>query len=173
MRGNRDFLLGEKFTCHNGIHLLEDKTIILLYGKPTLLMHGDLLCTNDRAYQYYRKIMFSPWVKKICLSLPLNLRRAMAKKLRSISEYSQRLKKKAIDTIPQESVIQALENTHTTLLIHGHIHQAGEYDIPLTHQIGKRLVLGAWDSQQGNAIIASENKPPRLISFKEAIELTN
>ena len=63
MRRNRDFLLGEKFTRNNGIHLLEDKTAILLHGKPTLLIHGDLLCTNDRAYQYYRKIMFNPWVK--------------------------------------------------------------------------------------------------------------
>jgi len=173
IRGNRDFLLGEKFTQGNGIHLLEDKTKILLYNQPTLLMHGDLLCTNDRVYQYYRKIMFHSWVKKIALSLPLNLRRAMAKKLRSISEHSQRLKNRAFDAIPQETVIQVLEETHTTLLIHGHIHHPGDYEVPLIHQTGRRLVLGAWESQKGNAIIASQNKRPYFISFTQAIELTD
>ena len=28
-----------------------------LYGTPTLLMHGDLLCTDDRRYQAFRRVV--------------------------------------------------------------------------------------------------------------------
>ena len=45
IRGNRDFLLGESFAARCGMTLLDDPSIIDLYGTPTLILHGDLLCT--------------------------------------------------------------------------------------------------------------------------------
>src|SRR5690606_13611537 len=47
MHGNRDFLLGERFAREAGMTLLPDPSVIDLYGTPTLLMHGDSLCTDD------------------------------------------------------------------------------------------------------------------------------
>ena len=51
MHGNRDFLIGEKFCEDTGITLLDDPCKLELFGKATLLMHGDLLCTKDVDYQ--------------------------------------------------------------------------------------------------------------------------
>jgi len=56
MHGNRDFLIGADFAAHSGCTLLADPTLIDLYGTPTLLMHGDTLCTDDIAYQNFRRM---------------------------------------------------------------------------------------------------------------------
>ncbi|HSR65960.1 MAG TPA: UDP-2,3-diacylglucosamine diphosphatase, partial [Xanthomonadaceae bacterium] len=40
--GNRDFLLGEDYARRAGMTILPDPAVILLQGRPTLLMHGDL-----------------------------------------------------------------------------------------------------------------------------------
>ena len=45
MNGNRDFLIGEAFCNAAGAKLLPDPYLIILGDQPTLLMHGDSLCT--------------------------------------------------------------------------------------------------------------------------------
>ena len=55
MHGNRDFLIGQDFCDRAGATLLDDPTVIDLYGTPTLLMHGDSLCTADVEYQKFRE----------------------------------------------------------------------------------------------------------------------
>ncbi|MBC7984055.1 MAG: UDP-2,3-diacylglucosamine diphosphatase, partial [Candidatus Obscuribacterales bacterium] len=57
MHGNRDFLLGEAFLARTGCCLLTDPVTIDLHGRRVLLLHGDLLCTDDRAYQRLRRIV--------------------------------------------------------------------------------------------------------------------
>ena len=54
IHGNRDFLLGEHYahSCH--MRLLPESVVIDLYGEPTLIMHGDTLCTDDTDYQDIR-----------------------------------------------------------------------------------------------------------------------
>lgn len=163
LHGNRDYLIGQKFANACNMTLLNDKTVISLYGKKTLLMHGDLLCTDDHAYQRYRKIMFSSFMKKISLMLPLNLRKRVAKKLRKASQDSNATKQITIMDVSEISVIQALEDNHAELLIHGHTHREGIHTLELTHQSAQRMVLGAWDNSQGNAIIANEIDAPHFI----------
>src|SRR3546814_12106413 len=55
MVGNRDFLLGHAFAERAGMTLLGDGTVHDIHGRPTLLMHGDVLCTADVAYQAVRQ----------------------------------------------------------------------------------------------------------------------
>lgn len=165
VHGNRDYLIGQKFANACKMTLLNDKTVISLYGKKTLLMHGDLLCTDDHAYQRYRKIMFSSFMKKISLMLPLNLRKRIAKKLRKVSQDSNATKHITIMDVSEISVMQALEDNHAELLIHGHTHRKGAHTLQLTHQSAQRMVLGAWEKTEGNAIIASETEAPRLIAI--------
>ncbi len=52
--GNRDFLLGERFAEAAGATLLPEQIVIDLAGTPTLLLHGDELCTDDVGYQRFR-----------------------------------------------------------------------------------------------------------------------
>ena len=60
LHGNRDFLLGDEFMQQTGCTLLPDPVLIDLYGQPTLLMHGDLLCTDDLEYQAFRHTVRDP-----------------------------------------------------------------------------------------------------------------
>jgi len=54
LHGNRDFLVGDAFARRAQATLLCDPALIDLYGTPTLLMHGDTLCTDDVEYQKFR-----------------------------------------------------------------------------------------------------------------------
>jgi UDP-2,3-diacylglucosamine hydrolase len=173
IHGNRDYLIGQKFAENCGMTILNDGMFILLNGKPTLLMHGDLLCTDDHAYQRYRNIMFSPWMKKICLMLPLAWRKKMAAQLRGVSQNSHTKKPQNIMDVSPETVIKVLENNHAQWLIHGHTHRPGHHEIKLTHQTAHRVVLGAWDDAQGNALITNATETPRLVTFQKAICLQN
>ena len=60
MQGNRDFLLGSTFCQSAGAKLLTDPTVIDLYGTPTLLLHGDSLCTGDVQYHAFRAMTRDP-----------------------------------------------------------------------------------------------------------------
>ncbi|MGE5154065.1 MAG: UDP-2,3-diacylglucosamine diphosphatase, partial [Bdellovibrio bacteriovorus] len=78
MHGNRDFLLGRAFCRDTGCGLLRDPTRITLDRESVLLMHGDLLCTDDVAYQRFRRRIRNPLVKRLFLWRPLGHRRAVA-----------------------------------------------------------------------------------------------
>ena len=55
IHGNRDFLIGKTFARDTGMTLLPEYTVIDLFGTPTLLCHGDTLCTDDHSYQKFRR----------------------------------------------------------------------------------------------------------------------
>ncbi len=56
-RGNRDFMLGERFAADIGASLLEDETLLTIAGQPAILLHGDTLCTDDQDYQRFRTMV--------------------------------------------------------------------------------------------------------------------
>jgi len=78
MHGNRDFLLGTRFTAMTGARLLPDPLIVTLYGEPVLVMHGDALCTDDRAYQRLRATVRDAGWQRQFLALSVAARRALA-----------------------------------------------------------------------------------------------
>src|SRR5690606_30619207 len=75
-RGNRDFLVGDGYAARAGFSILPDPAVILLDGKPVLLTHGDLLCTDDAAYQAFRAQTRDPAWQSRFLSQPLQARLA-------------------------------------------------------------------------------------------------
>ena len=77
-RGNRDFVLGERFATAAGGSLLADEVVLDLYGKPTLIMHGDQLCTDDVAYQRFRAFWRDPVHQRRTLALPYFVRQGLA-----------------------------------------------------------------------------------------------
>ena len=82
IRGNRDFLLGDAYARRAGMTLLPDPAVLNLHGTPTLLMHGDLLCTDDIAYQQFRTRTRDPRWQAQFLSQPLPARMAFAQQAR-------------------------------------------------------------------------------------------
>lgn len=137
MRGNRDFLIGKRFAKMSGVTLLPDPTIIDLYGKKTILLHGDTLCTLDYKYQQFRKKAHHPIFKPLAYAIPLSLRRKIAKKMRSKSmNHFHVTDEKLMDVCPLE-VEKVMQTSQADLMIHGHTHRPKIHD-------NNRAVLGPW-----------------------------
>jgi UDP-2,3-diacylglucosamine hydrolase len=144
MVGNRDFLLGEEFAKRAGFTLLEDGTVHELYGRPTLLMHGDVLCTDDVAYQTLRKQVRTPEWKAQILAMSLDARRAFAAKAREDSRAHTGSAMETIMDANAGAVADAMRKAGVTRLIHGHTHRPATHRFDLDGQTAERIVLGDW-----------------------------
>lgn len=143
MHGNRDFLLGKRFAELSGATLLDDPYRLNLYGTPTLLMHGDLLCSDDIPYHEMRKMLRSPeWIKEF-LGKTVQQRIAFAQSLRERSVKETGEKDEAIMDVNAGTVDEYVERYGISRLIHGHTHR------PAIHRSGdlERCVLGDWYAQ--------------------------
>lgn len=156
LHGNRDFLLGKKFFRMTGCRLLPDETIVNIFGIPVLLMHGDTLCTEDKAYLKFRKKARNWFFQKLFLLKSLKKRKAIADQYREASQkYIATAPEHIMDVTPDE-VIRVMKKHQVQHLIHGHTHRQAIHPLTLNHQSASRTVLGAWHSQ-GNAFICREN----------------
>lgn len=143
MAGNRDFLIGKAFARAAGATLIPDPRQINLYGTPTLLLHGDSLCTGDTAYQSFRARARDPRWQADMLSHSLPERRALAQRLRQISHEAKSNKAQDITEVDQTSVHAVASEHRVQRMIHGHTHRPGRHDT----DFGERWVLGDWDAQ--------------------------
>jgi UDP-2,3-diacylglucosamine hydrolase len=151
--GNRDFLVGPRFMQETGCqYLSEPHAVTLSGGHRVVLLHGDLLCTQDTRYQRFRRIVRHPATLWLYRHLPLSWRLRVARGLRKLSRPPKTTtkdpegKKDWID----EAVSDALLIQHqATTLIHGHIHRAGVHPRTLLEngntRAAQRIVLGDWD----------------------------
>lgn len=144
-RGNRDFMLGEKFANDIGGTLLQDETVLEIAGQPTLLLHGDTLCTDDVDYQQFRTLVHSADWQAEMMSKPLLERRELARQLRSMSIDAASNKPEDIMDVNAQAVATAMQAAGVVRMIHGHTHR------PARHETdeGERVVLGDWTTQQG------------------------
>jgi UDP-2,3-diacylglucosamine hydrolase len=147
MPGNRDFLLGPDYAERAGLTLLEDGVVHDLHGRPTLLMHGDTLCTDDVAYQAVRRQVRTPQWKANILAMPLEARRAFAAKARADSRAHTGSTMESIMDVNADAVIQALRGAGVTRLIHGHTHRPAIHDFAIDGHAAQRIVLGDWYEQ--------------------------
>jgi UDP-2,3-diacylglucosamine hydrolase len=156
MRGNRDFLVGQKFCQAAGCKLLADPCVVNLYAKPVLLTHGDLLCTQDLKYQKFRKFVQNPLVKIWFLSLPKFLRLKIGTWVKSKSNrntnYEVAANPEILDVTPA-AVYQWLAKHKVNYLIHGHTHR------PAVHGLDNatRIVLGDWTEKSAKILAFTEN----------------
>jgi UDP-2,3-diacylglucosamine hydrolase len=144
MHGNRDFLLGKEFARQSGCTLLDDPTRIDLYGTPTLLMHGDLLCTDDSEYMKFRDMVHDPDWQTDMLSRPLKERRQIAADMRKASRELNSGKPEAIMDVNSGVVIDIMTTRQVTRLIHGHTHRPAIHDHAIPGKDTQRIVLGDW-----------------------------
>lgn len=164
MHGNRDFLLGEDFAAACGGNLLDEGSVVDLYGTTAQLMHGDSLCTLDTEYQQFRAMARSPQWQQGMLSQPLEQRRMIAQGMRMQSQGKNANKAENIMDVTPEEVVKSMESAGVKHLIHGHTHRPAVHDIPLKEGTGKRWVLGDWGAL-GWQIVA-DTDGLRLESFE-------
>ncbi|SKC06162.1 UDP-2,3-diacylglucosamine diphosphatase [Luteibacter sp. 22Crub2.1] len=144
MAGNRDFLLGETFAARAGMTLLEDGTVHDIEGTRTLLMHGDVLCTDDVEYQTVRaQVRTEAWKAQV-LSMPLAARRAFAAQARSDSKSRTGRIDETIMDVNQNAVESAMRDAGVRRLVHGHTHRPAVHDFTLDGDAAQRIVLGDW-----------------------------
>lgn len=144
MHGNRDFLIGQDFCRASGATLLADPTLIDLYATPTLLAHGDRFCTDDAAYQAFRRQVREPAWQAEFLAKPLTERREMARQLRAQSEREKAAKEMAIMDVNPEAVTAALREHGYPRLIHGHTHRPAWHSHEVDGRHCERWVLPDW-----------------------------
>ncbi|MFT3896729.1 MAG: UDP-2,3-diacylglucosamine diphosphatase [Thermomonas sp.] len=149
IRGNRDFLLGEEYAKRSGMAILPDPAVVMLEGEPTLILHGDLLCTDDTAYQQFRAQTRDPHWQAEFLMQPLEARLAFAAQARAASkarhgELVSSGQAETITDVAPATVREWFRRYGIRRMVHGHTHR------PAIHDEGDgntRIVLGDWYEQ--------------------------
>ncbi|WP_201581696.1 UDP-2,3-diacylglucosamine diphosphatase [Psychrobacter glacincola] len=139
MHGNRDFLLGQPFCNLFGGELIYEPYTLTVGKQSYRLEHGDALCTDDKKYQFFRKIMRNRLTQWYLLNKSLEKRLAIADKMRQKSQQNNANKAARIMDVNDDAVLQAISDSDA--LLHGHTHRPAIYHA--THD-KKRYVLGDW-----------------------------
>jgi len=147
IHGNRDFLLKRNFATEARMHLLPEIAIASLGGQRALLLHGDLLCTDDERYMRMRRWFNNRALQGLFLSLPLSMRQSIADSMRAKSMAENAQKDEYIMDASQATVERMLNSYDATLMIHGHTHRPAVHDFDLNGKAAKRIVLGDWYDQ--------------------------
>lgn len=159
IHGNRDFLIGHQYAMRSGMILLPEIHSLNLYGTPTVILHGDSLCTLDKAYQKFRRFRNNPLVKWIYACLPKRTRQNITTKIRAKSQASNIKKSNIIMDVENNAVTQLMNHCGATQMIHGHTHR------PYIHHLGKdssgierlRIVVGDWYEQASVLSVSKES----------------
>jgi len=149
--GNRDFLMGDKLARSVGAKLLPELVRIQAPGGAFLLCHGDELCTDDLAYQDFRRQVRGQAWQEAFLARPLAEREAIADGLRRDSQQEQKGKTDAVMDVNQHTVETLLRTHRAMRLIHGHTHRPERHVFMLDDRRCERWVLPDWDLDSSNA----------------------
>lgn len=152
--GNRDFLVGHDFARRAGMTLLPENAVIVLHGKPALLMHGDTLCTGDIAYQAFRAQTRDPAWRAQFLAQPLAARLAFAAQARAASQQRQQAMKQddrtqfeTVTDVSPAAVRETFARYGIDTIIHGHTHRPAVHALDVDGRNCERVVLGDWYTQ--------------------------
>ena len=169
IHGNRDFLLGEDYARRCRMRLLPDPAVIMVQGMPILLGHGDLLCTDDTAYQQFRTMSRNPAWRANFLAQPLAARLAFAQQARQASrarygELQAHGSAEAITDVSPATVKASFERFGIRHMIHGHTHRPAIHD---EGQGRQRIVLGDWYGE-GFFYARATGRQLQLLPFGQA-----
>lgn len=144
VQGNRDFLVGKRFAKETRATILDDETLIDLYGTPTIILHGDTLCTDDVKYLAFREKVHNPLIQFIFKRIPLHFRHKLVKKVQNEAGNEKKQKSLDIMDVNKNEVISVFRKYNARQMIHGHTHRPDIHSIDINGEIAKRIVLGDW-----------------------------
>lgn len=154
--GNRDFLLGKSYAVRAGMQLIEEPLTLDLYGTPTVILHGDILCTDDAEYQAFRAAVRNPEWQRDFLAHSLDERRALAAQARERSRAHNRSSSMDIMDVNAGAVAAIFREQGVARMIHGHTHRPGIHELEVDGNPCQRIVLGDW-YEQGSVLRVSES----------------
>jgi UDP-2,3-diacylglucosamine hydrolase len=156
MHGNRDFLMGPGFEAASGAQLVDDPFTVFLFGRTTLLTHGDALCTDDREYQAFRaEVRARSWQDRF-LAQSLADRKKQIEALRERSETEKSRKPAEIMDVNAGAVESLLRAHAYPRLIHGHTHRPARHEHTVDGHTCERWVLPDW-YETGGALVCDED----------------
>lgn len=158
IRGNRELMLTAPFEELTGCRVMQDQTVVDLDGKKVLLMHGDVLCSRDRKYQLYRRIVESYFARTLFLNLPYRARIAIAHGLRPHMRRSTGKKAASIIDADQKTIERVMLAHGVSELIHGHTHRPAIHEFDLAGVTARRIVLGDWYDQDSVLVCQGERR---------------
>ena len=144
MAGNRDFMLGDDYAQRCGMQRLADPTVIEINDMPTLLSHGDHLCTDDHVYQAIRAKVRDPAWQQAVLAQSIDQRLAMAVEARGDSRRHTQAADEEIMDVNADAVVACMAAAGVQQMIHGHTHRPAEHHLTVNNAPARRLVLGDW-----------------------------
>ncbi len=147
MRGNRDFLIGNRFAEAAGLTLLDDPTVIDVDGKPWLLLHGDTLCTDDVDYQRFRLEARDPDWQAALLAKPYAERVTIAQSIRARSTTEKAAKPEDIMDVTTTTVETCFRQHGYIDMIHGHTHRPARHVHVVDGRECVRQVLADWHDE--------------------------
>ena len=158
MVGNRDFLLGEKFAEESKTILLKDPTIIDLYGRKTLLTHGDRLCApRDSMHTAFHEFMNKSSTLKLFFMFPIWLRRALAWGVHGFScVRGLFISRKNLKEIVKKDALAAMLHHGVNQVIHGHIHIPFINENTINGINFRHIVLADW-KDVGSVLVCKDN----------------
>ena len=163
--GNRDFLAGPQLMAAAHMQALADATVREINGRPTLLLHGDTLCTDDDAYWAFRNSVRSVDWQRNFLDQPLEARRQQVEALRSRSENAKQEKSEALMNVNAAAVATAFRQHSVGMMIHGHVHRQGVHEHDVNGATCRRWVLGDWGKT--GSYLRCEDDDWRLCCYPE------
>ena len=164
MHGNRDFLVGKKFSDLTGCKILPEENIIYINGEKILLTHGDLLCSDDKKYLEFRsKVRSKKWIDDF-LNKTIDERSAIANELRKKSYIAMKEKSEKIMDAKPDTVKKIMAKHNVNIMIHGHTHRPNIHKYKINNQEKTRIVLGAWHDDDPKYLVWDDNDY-RLISL--------
>ena len=157
LAGNRDFLLGPGFAGASAATVVSEPYLATVCGKPTLMLHGDSLCTNDQTYQdFCREVRSTAW-REAFLARPLAERHSEIETMRARSEEQKRAKPAAIMDVANDAVDAMLRQYGYPRLVHGHTHRSGRHEHVVDGHSCERWVLGEW-YEAGNYLLCDASQ---------------
>lgn len=152
-RGNRDFLVGDAFAAAVGCDLLGDEEIRMIAGTPTLILHGDTLCSDDTRYQAFRSQVRSPAWQVDFLGRPLAERKAQIVALREKNREEKEMKAATIMDVSEVTVEDAFRHHGVSRMIHGHTHRPTCHEMMIDGQACLRWVLPEWTEREDGSCL--------------------
>lgn len=153
-QGNRDFLLGKRFCQQTGVELLDDMSVINVYGKRALVLHGDLLCTEDVKYLAFREKVHQPWLQWVFNRLPFWVKEKIVSKVQGEIRDDKQHKDLTIMDVTQSEVERVMRQYDVNLMIHGHTHRPDIHRFKANGVECTRIVLGDW-YEQGSVLFCN------------------
>jgi UDP-2,3-diacylglucosamine hydrolase len=142
IKGNRDYLVEERFARATGMSILGDRARVDLGGRTLMLAHGDFVYNRNPKYTAYRTLMRSKPIEALWLQVPAFVGRMLVRGYRRVSPMTTR----GVTWTPEALAAGARPffERGADVAVIGHIHQPQHVASDVAGRRRDLYILGDW-----------------------------